>query len=57
MVYFRKRLGPEIIGEVNELIAKKFVEKKKSKKKKKKEDNDDDSGNDGQLILDATCIP
>ena len=57
MVYFRKRLGPEIIGELNELIAKKFVETKKRTKKKEKVDKDDESDNDGQLILDATCIP
>ena len=57
MVYFRKRLGPEIIAEVNELLTQKFIEKKKSKEKQEKKDNDDDSNNDGQLILDATCIP
>ena len=57
MVYFRKRLGLEIIRELNELIAKKFIEKKKRTKGKEKENKDDDSDNDGQLILDATCIP
>ena len=68
MVHFRKRLGKNIINEVNEMIAKEFA--------KPKPDDDDSSGesnpngsdtsaptgeekvkNAGKLILDATCAP
>lgn len=69
LVHFRKRLGEDIINEVNELIAAPDVSKK----------NDDDDSkpngsgasgssqtlheetnmakNSGKLILDATCVP
>lgn len=56
MVYFRKRLTPAILGEINEMVIKKVLEEKK----------DDDSNNDGPgapsdnkgtLIVDATCAP
>jgi transposase, IS5 family len=57
MVYFRKRLGPEILAEVNELIAKQFVERKKCKEDDTEDDKDDNQDTEGQLILDATCIP
>ena len=51
MVYFRKRLTPEILGEINELIL--------SKNKKDDSDklDDSDDGNGGTLIVDATCAP
>ena len=57
MVYFRKRLTPEILGEINELIIAKAVRKDESYN-----DNDDDSDeseppNSGSLIVDATCAP
>lgn len=68
MVYFRKRLGKDIINEINELIAKEAAAKSK---------NDDSDGSDGKvsqpekesssqenlfenqgtLLLDATCAP
>jgi hypothetical protein len=48
MVYFRKRLTPEILGEINELIIAKAQPSK----------NDDiDPPNKGDLIVDATCAP
>ena len=51
MVYFRKRLTPEILGEINELILS-------ENQKDSSEDNDDsDNGNSGTLIVDATCAP
>ena len=67
MVHFRKRLGKDIINEVNELIAKPLSTTKDS-------DDDDNPGNNapsgterefpkqekentGKLILDATCTP
>jgi len=55
MVYFRKRLTPEILGEINELIIRKALEKPET-------DNDNDNKpspphNKGTLIVDATCAP
>ena len=53
MVYFRKRLTPEVLDEINEMILKTTA----------KTDEDDDStpptggGNSGTLIVDATCAP
>jgi len=54
MVHFRRRLGPDIMKEINETIAKNFQEKKEEKSE------NDKSGpppNQGQLIIDATCFP
>jgi IS5 family transposase len=53
MVYFRKRLTAEILGEINELIIRRAQEQKESAASK--DENDDD--NDGTLIVDATCAP
>jgi len=52
MVYFRKRLTPEVLGEINEMILK-TVESEKH------DDDDDhkDGGNSGTMIVDATCAP
>jgi len=54
MVYFRKRLTPEILGELNELIIQKL-----QKKSEKDDDNDkhEPPHNKGTLIVDATCAP
>jgi hypothetical protein len=56
MVHFRKRLTPEIMGEINELIIAKA---KSSKPVIRKEDDLDDGNkpNRGTLIVDATCAP
>lgn len=54
MVYFRKRLTPEILGEINEMIVR------EAKERQDKEDDDDPGsggGNSGTLIVDATCAP
>lgn len=59
MVYFRKRLTPEVLGEINEMILR------DAKERQAKEDKDcDDSdntpgagGNSGTMIVDATCAP
>lgn len=56
MVYFRKRLSPEILQEINEKILayhESLVEEDSS------DENDDDSSsnNKGTLMLDATCAP
>jgi len=54
MVYFRKRLTPEILGEINEMIIQKAQKKESAKTA---DDDDDDSENGGTLIVDATCAP
>ena len=53
MVYFRKRLTPEVLGEINEMILRDAAGTQD------KDDNDDDagSGNSGTLMIDATCAP
>ena len=61
MVYFRKRLTPEVLGEINEMIVRDA--KACQSKEIKSEDHDDsdhDSGQDGNsgtMIVDATCAP
>ena len=60
MVYFRKRLTPEILGEINEMIVRDAVIRQKQQET---QHNDDDhappsgGGNSGTLIVDATCAP
>lgn len=52
MVHFRKRLTPEILAEINEMVIREA--------KGEGEDNDDnpgDFGNSGTMIVDATCAP
>ena len=51
MVHFRKRLTPEILGEINELILS------KNRKESSDDHDDSDSNNSGTLIVDATCAP
>ena len=55
MVYFRKRLTPEILGEINEMILKDA--KAQQQHDKDDDDHKPDSGNGGTLIVDATCAP
>lgn len=60
MVYFRKRLTPEIIGEINEMIirdAKKAEEKSNGSDKEDPDDGPGDGANSGTLTIDATCAP
>ena len=57
MVYFRKRLTPEVLGEINEMIIAKAQPPKTRKQKDDKDDNDQNSGNGGTMIIDATCAP
>lgn len=70
MTYFRRRLGADVIAEINELIARQFHEEQETKQpagsgkqsgnKKSPADEDDgdhDDTNSGQLLLDATCAP
>jgi hypothetical protein len=54
MVHFRKRLTPEILGEINEMI----IAKAKNKPEKSQDDDDENEPpNDGTLTVDATCAP
>ena len=59
MVYFRKRLTPEVFGEINEMILRDA--KEHQAKENKDDDNSDDApgkgGNSGTMIVDATCAP
>ena len=61
MVYFRKRLTPEVLGEINEMILRDA--KERQEKEAEQDRSGDDSappsggGNSGTLIVDATCAP
>jgi hypothetical protein len=71
MVYFRKRLTPEILGEINELIIKKAKSGDEppppddtgtdppddSEESEGSEDKGDEPKNKGTLLVDATCAP
>lgn len=50
MVYFRKRLTPEILGEINEMILA-------AQNSDESDSDDDDDSNSGTMIVDATCAP
>ena len=62
MVYFRKRLTPEILGEINEMILSDAKERQEKEAEQNRNDDDDSAppsggGNSGTLIVDATCAP
>lgn len=64
MVYFRKRLTPEILAEINEMIIAGTEKSAKGKDKNPPSDNGYDGGeltpsdeNKGDLIVDSTCAP
>ena len=61
MVYFRKRLTPEVLGEINEMILRDAKERQEKEAKSNDNDDSDDhpgsSGNSGTMIVDATCAP
>lgn len=56
MVYFRKRLTPEILGKINEMIIA-SANKEQATASTSDSDDDDASGNSGTMIVDATCAP
>ena len=59
MVHFRKRLTPEILAEINEMVISE-AEKKDEKDDHNDSNNDINSGNGGNsgtMIVDATCAP
>lgn len=62
MVYFRKRLTPEVLGEINEMIVRdaKELQAKEAKSKDDDDDSDNHPGageNSGTMIVDVTCAP
>ena len=61
MVYFRKRLTPEVLGEINEMILRDAKARQSKEVEDKDDDNCDDGsgtgGNSGTMIVDATCAP
>ena len=57
MVYFRKRLTPEVLGEINEMIIRDAKERQEKDSKDDDDDNHGDGGNSGTMIVDATCAP
>ena len=59
MVYFRKRLIPEIIGEINEMViaAEQAKQAKAEETAEETNDSDDDDKNSGTMVVDATCAP
>lgn len=57
MVYFRKRLTPEILGEINEMIIKKAAAKDKPEPPDSNDSDKPEPPSSGSLIVDATCAP
>jgi len=60
MVYFRKRLNLKELSEINELIHGQYRKKSGNSKDKDNEDQGGSaggSGNQGKLIVDASCAP
>jgi len=60
MVYFRKRLTPEVLGKINEMIVRDAKERQVKEAESKDDDDDSDGqpgtgGNSGTMIVDATC--
>lgn len=51
MVHFRKRLTPEILAEINEMVIQ------AAEKKDGQNNNSGGGGNSGTMIVDATCAP
>ncbi len=52
MVHFRKRLTPEILVEINEMVIQEA-----EKKDDQNDNNTNGGGNSGTMIVDATCAP
>ena len=61
MVYFRKRVTPEILGEINEMIVRDAKERHAKEIESEAHDDPDhdpgQGGNGGTMIVDATCAP
>lgn len=58
MVYFRKRLTPEIPAEINEFIIDNAKAKEAPPEQFRNADDDDNlSSRSGTIIADAACVP
>ncbi len=61
MVYFRERIGIDLVNKINQKIVKNFqekIEKEEEQGNKKKEETEvEETKNKGKLILDATVAP
>ena len=61
MVYFRKRLTLEVLGEINEMIVRDAKERQEKEAESKDDDDYDvapgSGGNRGTMSVDATCAP
>ena len=61
MVYFRKRLTPEVLGEINEMILRDAKDRQANAADDMEDDHSDGGsgagGNSGTMIVDATCAP
>ena len=62
MVYFRKRLTPEVLDEINKMIIRDAKERQAKEEKSKYDGDDFDDhlgagGNSGTMMVDATCAP
>jgi hypothetical protein len=63
LTWFRKRISPEMLSEINDyIIGRKVIEEKKKDPpddppKAGGNTGEDDDKNKGTLILDATCVP
>ena len=59
-VHFRKRLGENVLSEINDAIVQKAlkeIEKQKRKDDKSDDDNEEPPSHKGKLLIDATCTP
>ena len=57
MVYFRKRLTPEVLGEINEMIIEQATKPQADDSDNNNDNNSAPPTNSGKMILDATCAP
>lgn len=57
MVYFRKRFGAETLNEINELLIARSRNDEEDDEKPQDSNQENEPPNQGQLILDASCVP
>ena len=57
MVHFRKRLTPEILAEINEMVISEAEKKDEKDDHNDNNNNSGNGGNSGTMIVDATCAP
>jgi len=57
MVHFRKRITPEILAEINEMIIQETQNNENNETKDDNDDNENNDNNNGTMIVDATCAP